>query len=102
MRGAGWAGESSCTGNGQGKTEATASYDRRAACHPSDGKVDGCPGVAAFGRQRRKRDGVSTESEDVIGADHTLVAKAEVVARSKRGGRERKSGCASRVGTAKR
>jgi hypothetical protein len=41
------------------------------------GEIDGVPGVTAFGRQRRKRDRVGTEGDDVVVADHALVAKAE-------------------------
>jgi hypothetical protein len=41
------------------------------------GKFHGVPGVATFGRQRRKGDGGGAEGDDVIGADHALVAKAE-------------------------
>ena len=41
------------------------------------GKFHGVPGVAALGRQRRKRDGVGAEGDDVIGADHALIAEAE-------------------------
>ena len=43
------------------------------------GKFHGVPGVATIGRQRRKRDGVGAEGNDVVGADHALVAKAEAV-----------------------
>ena len=41
------------------------------------GEIDGVPGVAAFARQGGKGDGVGAEGDDVIGADHALVAKAE-------------------------
>ena len=41
------------------------------------GEFDGVPGVAAFGRQRGKRNGVGSERNDMVGADHALVAKAE-------------------------
>ena len=41
------------------------------------GKFDGVPGVAAFGRQGGKGDGVGAEGDDMIGADHALVAEAE-------------------------
>ena len=41
------------------------------------GKFDGVPGIAAFGRQRWQGDGVGAEGDDVVGADHALVAEAE-------------------------
>ena len=41
------------------------------------GEFDGVPGVAAFRGQGRKRDGAGAEGDDVIGADHALVAKTE-------------------------
>jgi hypothetical protein len=41
------------------------------------GEIDGVPGVAAFRGQGGKGDGVGAEGDDVIGADHALVAEAE-------------------------
>jgi hypothetical protein len=41
------------------------------------GEFDGVSGVAALGRQGGKRDGVGAEGDDVIGADHALIAEAE-------------------------
>jgi hypothetical protein len=41
------------------------------------GEINGVPGVAAFRGQGGKGDGVGAEGDDVIGADHALVAKAE-------------------------
>src|SRR5271165_4340505 len=41
------------------------------------GEIHGVPGVAAFGRQGGKGDGVGAEGDDVVGADHALVAEAE-------------------------
>ena len=41
------------------------------------GKIHGVPGVAAFGGQGRERNGLGAEGDDVVGADHALVAEAE-------------------------
>jgi hypothetical protein len=41
------------------------------------GEIHGVPGIAAFGRQGGEGDGVGSESDDVVGADHALIAKAE-------------------------
>src|SRR6202049_248602 len=41
------------------------------------GEIDGVPGIAAFGGQGGERDGAGAEGDDVIGADHALVAETE-------------------------
>src|ERR1700727_640850 len=41
------------------------------------GELDGVPGIATFGGQGGERDGMGVEGDDVIGADHALVAEAE-------------------------
>ena len=41
------------------------------------GEIHGVPGIAAFVGQGRQRDGVGPESDDVVGADHALIAEAE-------------------------
>jgi hypothetical protein len=41
------------------------------------GEIDGVPCVATFGGQGRERNGVGAEADDVIRADHALVAEAE-------------------------
>jgi hypothetical protein len=50
------------------------------------GESHGVPGVATFGGQGRERDGAGAEGDDVIGADHALVAETEAAGEIEAGG----------------
>jgi hypothetical protein len=101
VSGAGWRSAFSCSGKDKDKSNTFLYRDKQAAIQVV-GEFHGIPGIAAFGGQRWKRDGVGPESDDVVGADHALIAKAETAGEIEaRGeGAEVALGLASRDGEA--
>src|SRR5579864_1134378 len=77
MRGAGRGWERSRTGKARAKTKAKASYKRPRVGHPNDGKGRRYGRRSRVWKAKGEGDGVGAEGNDVVGADHALVAEAE-------------------------